>query len=440
MRKALLVGLLSLTASCLYFNAVYDANQAYDEALRLQQDGEDAMARVRFDTVIAITGRIVTDHSDTKYAAPAAVLKARSELALQRSESAAASASQARALTTVPRLSSTAMGLEGVAKRLLGDLPGADSALTMALSGDIDESDRALFLFHRGMARLESGDRDLAAADLAESGVKAAEASTGQLDLAEALSEVGQYESSTALTVELMRVNRFANYRPGMLQHLDSLARRAPLLLDSALALELDEPGLAETKLAALYYYRGRSLEHAGRPGAVAMYDSARAASAQSRYATAASYRAGRLRIFQAREPSDIVATRSIMQQAANTLDRAIAVDARRLNERVILFSNLVDAYESRGATAAEAALRAAEIAGVDLAAPSVRVSVDGQGHLRGASLFGHAGRCLGRRPRAGDGCGPTTHAIGASVERPLSHQHRGPRARRRGGLRVCPG
>lgn len=372
MRKTLLVGLLSLTASCLYFNAVYDANQAYDEALRLQRDGDDGTARVRFDTVIAITGRIVTDHSDTKYAAPAAVLKARSELALLRSESAAASASQARALTSEPRLSSTATGLEGVARRLLGDLPAADSALSLALSGDIDESDRALFLFHRGMTRLESGHRDLAAADLAESGVQAAEASTGQLELAEALSEVGQYESSTALTVELMRENRFANFRPGMLLHLDSLARRAPLLLDSALALELREPGLAETKLSALYYYRGRSLEHAGHPNAVVMYDSARTASARSRYATAASYRAGRMRLLQAREPADIVATRSMLEQAANTLDPAISVDAKRLNEQVIQFSNLVGAYESRGATAAEAALRAAEIAGVDLAAPSV--------------------------------------------------------------------
>jgi hypothetical protein len=373
MKKAhLLVGLLSLTASCLYFNAVYDANEAYDEALRLQRDGEDAAARVSFDTVIAITGRIVADHADTKYAASAALLKSRSELALKRSESAAQSASQVSALTSDPVLLSTALGLEGVARQLLGEPAIADSALTAALAGEIEEADRALFLFHRGMARLESGHRDLAAADLAESGVQAAQASSGQLDLAEALSEVGQFESSTALTVELMRENRFANYGPGLLLHLDSLARRAPMLLDSALAVELEEPGLADTKLSVFYYYRGRSREHAGDASAVVMYDSARTAATRSRYATVASYRAARMLLLQAEEPADIVATRSILEQAANTLDPAISVDARRLNDRVILFSNLVDAYESRGATAAEAALRAAEIAGGDLAAPGV--------------------------------------------------------------------
>lgn len=373
MKKAhLLVGLLSLTASCLYFNAVYDANEAYDQALRYQRDGEDASARVRFDTVIAITGRIVTDHADTKYAAPAAVLKARSEIALLRFESAVVSAAEARALASDPVTRSTATGLEGVAHRLLGEPAMADSALTAALAGPIEEADRALFLFHRGLVRLESGHRDLASADLAESGVQAAQASTGQLDLAEALSEVGQYESSARLTMALMRENRFANYRPGLLLHLDSLARRAPRLLDSALTLELDEPGLAATKLSALYYYRGRSRGHAGDPSALVMYDSSRVAASRSRYATAASYRSARIRLLQAQAPGDIVATRSLLEQAASTLDPAISVDARRLNESVILFSNLVEAYESRGATAAEAALRAAEIAGGDLAAPGV--------------------------------------------------------------------
>jgi hypothetical protein len=367
------VGLLSLTASCVYFNSVYDVRNTYSEAVQLQRDGNQPGARVQFDSVIAMTDRIVSGHSDSKYAVSASLLKARAELANQLPAAAASTAESLPAFTNDERDLSTAAGLEGVARRQLGEYAAADSSLSQALAGDISDEDRALFLFHRGMARLEGGREDLAAEDLAATGIQSELSAEGRLDLARALSDVGQYAASAGLTATIIGENRFANFSQSLHLHLDTLARRAPAELDAMLASELDEPEQPDTKKSALYYFRGRAQEQIPDTAvALAMYDNARAAEERSRYGTAASYRAARLRILQASSPADIVGTQSILASAAGTLDREISVDARRLNERVILFSNLVAAYESRGSTAAEAALRAAEVAGGDLAATRV--------------------------------------------------------------------
>ena len=372
-RSHLTAVLLLLTTSCIYFNAMYDARLAYSEALRLQRDGEEAPARVRFDSVISMTDRIVRDHSDSKYAASAALLKARSELANGRPEAAARTAAGMHALTDDPRALATAAGLEGVALRQLGFASAADSVLARALAGDASDDDRALFLFHRGMARLDLGRASEAAEDLAETGIRGELSEVVRLDLARALASVGRFESSARLTAELVRSKRFANFGRALLMQVDTLARQAPLILDSALVVELAQPDQPDTKLGALYYFRGRAREYATDTlGALAMYDSARVAAERGRYGIAASYHAARLRILGATTPADIIATRSYLESAAATLDPALTRDALRLRERVDLFSNLVSAYEGRGSTAAEAALRAAEIAGGDLSVPRV--------------------------------------------------------------------
>ena len=372
-RLQLIVGLLSLTVSCVYFNAVYDAQNTYAEAVQLQRDGKDATARVQFDSVIAITDRIVTDHPDSKYAASAALMKARAELARRLHEAAVETASGISAYTDDERNLDTAAGIEGVARRLLGDFSGADSSLTRALAGNISDEDRALFLFHRGMARMESGRPDLAAQDLAATGIQTELSTDGRLDLAKALSDVGQYAASARLTAALVQENRFANFTQAMHVHLDTLARRAPATLDSTLAEQLEEADLPDTKRSALYYFRGRSSEHAADTlAALEMSDSARAGMERSRYGTSASYRGARLRILRAAYPGDIVNTQTALQTAATMLNRETSADVLRLRERVTLFSNLVAVYESRGSTAAEAALRAAEIAGGDLSADRV--------------------------------------------------------------------
>lgn len=367
------VGLLCLTASCVYFNAVYDVRNTYSEAVRFEREGNNSAARVRYDSVIAMTERIITNHPDSKYAVSASFMKARAEIARQLPEAAANTAMGIATLTDNERDLSTADGILGIARRQLGELPAADSTLSLALAGDIAGDDRAVFLFHRGMVRLEAGQPDLAAEDLAATGIQSELSIDRQLDLAQALSEVGQYVASARLTASLVRNNRFASFGQGLHMHLDSLARRAPMILDSTLAVELNASDPSDTKRSALYYFRAYSAERMSDTlTALARYDSARTWDERGRYGTSASYRSARLRILQSVVPSDIVGTQSSLALAATTSDRGLAVDARRLNERVTLFSNLVSAYESRGSTAAEAALRAAEVAGGDLNASRV--------------------------------------------------------------------
>jgi hypothetical protein len=317
-----------------------------------------------------MTQRIISNHPESKYAVSASLMKARAELANELAVAAANTASGVSVFAPDQKDLDTAAGLEGMARRQLGEYSAADSSLSQALAGDISDEDRALFLFNRGMARLESGQPDRAAEDLAATGIQSELSTEGRLDLARALADVGQYSASARLTGTLIRGDRFGSFGQGLHLQLDTLVRRAPAILDSTLAVELDEPDQEDTKRSALYYFRGRASEYSSDTlTALAMYDSSRASDERGRYGSRASYRAARLRILQASKPSDIVETQPFLASAATTPDREILRDARRLNERVAVFSNLVGAYESRGSTAAEAALRAAEIAGGELSA-----------------------------------------------------------------------
>ncbi|TFG64020.1 MAG: hypothetical protein E4H28_05705, partial [Gemmatimonadales bacterium] len=268
------VGLLSLTASCVYFNSMYDAQNTYAEAVQIQRDGIQATARVQFDSVIAITERIVSGHPESKYAASASLMKTRAELANQLPAAAANTAMGMSALSDKKRDLDTAAGLEGVARRQLDELAAADPLLSQALAGEISDEDEALFLFHRGMARLESGRTDQAAEDLAATGIQSELSMEGRLDLARALSDVGQYAASARLTGALVRENKFANFEQSLHVQLDTLARRAPVILDSTLAIELDQPEQPDSKRSALYYFRGRSREQISDTlAALQMYD-----------------------------------------------------------------------------------------------------------------------------------------------------------------------
>jgi len=148
--------ILGLVAGCVYFNAMYDANREYDEGIRALQERSQLSARVKFDSVIAKTGRIIEDHPDSKYADDAALLKTRSELHNQQWESAVESSRIAAELSDDAGQAALADGLGAVALRQLGETAEADSLLTRALDAGVEGDDRALFLFERGLC-LPSG-------------------------------------------------------------------------------------------------------------------------------------------------------------------------------------------------------------------------------------------------------------------------------------------
>ncbi|MGD8496374.1 MAG: hypothetical protein PVF05_09315 [Gemmatimonadales bacterium] len=357
--------------SCVYFNSMYDANQDYELAVKRSREGREVEARTRYDSVIAITDRIVKEHPESEYAAPAALLKARSEIARRLWESAAATAARVPALTSDSSMIGVAAGLEGIARRADAqgaELREAERLLTRALESGPSAEDSAQFLFHRGLARLDLGDAEAAAADLEAVSSKERLSADVQLDLARGLADVGQYDRAIQLTEGLIAGNRYANFGPGMDAHLDSLVRRAPDALFTALGHELDVPDPTGTKLALLHYYRGYAREIAGDPeGALAEYDLAREGSGRGRYAAEANYRWARLRIEEARTPDDVLATRDALRATQGIIEADVVERVQRLSSAVIEFGHLVDAYETRGATAAEAALRAAELAGSEL-------------------------------------------------------------------------
>jgi hypothetical protein len=327
----------------------------------------------------------VRDHPESKHAAPAAILKARSELARQQWEAAARTAADIATLTDDPRLLATAAGLEGSAIRRLATLPGleeeedasadqmgvADSLLTVALAEDLTGEARAAFLMERGQVRLARGQAEAAAIDLEDASGQSELNSAVRLDLARGLADVEQYEASVRLADGLIRQNTFANLAPGERALLDTLVRRDPSRLADAFERQIDEGNLTETRRTLLAHYSGRGLEAAGdTAGALSMYDRAR--EGQGRDAAEARYRWARLRIRGAVSPDDIIATREPLLLAQGIGDPLAAGDAARLRALVEEFSRLVDAYRSRGSTAAEAALRAAELAGAELSSPRV--------------------------------------------------------------------
>jgi tetratricopeptide (TPR) repeat protein len=374
-RRVLLVTALLLSASCVYYNTMYDAKRAYDRAVEQRRAGQRVRANVEYDSVIARTGRLVTRHPDSKHAAPAALLKARAEIARDnRWEEAAETAAGVSDLTDDPRLLGIAAGLEGIARSRLDEFEDAERLLTRGLGAEPSDEDRALFHFYRGIIRLELGRPELAAEDLAEASRQERLTPEVRLDLARGLSDAGREEEAMRVTDELVREDRmgtFGGFGAAMDAHLDTLALRMPERLAAAFVEQLSEPDLTATKAALLQYYRGLSREESGDlDGAIATYDSARVL--EGRYAAEADYRAARLRIVAASRPSDIVDTRRRLVRAASIPEPAVAAEASRLGGAVEEFANLVEAYETRGGSAAEAALRAAEIAGGQLGARRV--------------------------------------------------------------------
>ena len=255
---------ISLLGGCVYFNAMYDATREYDAAMRSLQEQSSVTARVRFDSVIAKTGRIVEDHPGSKYAATAAILKTRSELHNQMWESAAVTSVRAEELAGDSKTRAVALGLRGVARRELGSYGEADSLLSLGLSEEVDADDRALFLFQRGLARQGLGRSDEAALDLGAAASAVELSPEGRLILSIALRDIGEYGRSADLAGQLL-VTSAANPRSPLYLHVDSLSVLAPDVVDSTAARLSDLSTLRATRRAALQYVRGRAHLNAGR-------------------------------------------------------------------------------------------------------------------------------------------------------------------------------
>jgi len=122
------------------------------------------------------------------------------------------------------------------------------------------------------------------------------------------------------------------------------------------------------TRLAAYDYLAGRARLNQGREqDALAAFDEAIEHAATSQAAGAAAYYAIELRLRAAMRPEDVTALLGLFSSARRVGEREMRDRAALWEGAAKEFEGLIAAYESRGASAAEAVLRAAEVARIDL-------------------------------------------------------------------------
>lgn len=360
---------ITLLGGCVYFNAMYDANREYDAALESLQEQSTVTARVQFDSVIAKTGRIIEDHPGSKYADDAAILKTRAELHSGLWESAAETAVQAEALAGSSESRAVAIGLRGVALREQGSDAEADSLLSLGLSADVPADDEAFFLFQRGLARQELGLSDQATLDLEAAASSVALSPEGSLSLSVALREIGEYRRSADVVSRLL-VTANPNPQSPLYMHVDSLGVLSPSVVDSMAAALLTEPAVQATRRAAYYFISGRArLSEDREQDALVSFDAAIAEAPSSQAAADAAFYAIELRLRDASNPDDVTALLTTYPVARRAGERKKRDRVTRWENASSEFEGLIAAYESRGASAAEAILRAAEVAQIDLEA-----------------------------------------------------------------------
>ena len=368
MRSARLLT-LAVVGGCVYFNAMYDANREYDAALKSLQEQSEVAARVQFDSVIAKTGRVIEDHPDSKYADDAAILKARAELHSQMWESAVETSIQAEAFAGSARNRAVAVGLRGVAQRELGSDGEADSLLSIGLSGDIAADDEALFLFQRGLARQALGLSDQAAIDLEAAANSVDLTFEGSLSLTIALRDIGEYGRSAEVAARLLDTAN-PNPQDPLYLHVDSLATLAPSTVDSMVAVLITAAVVPSTRMAAYYLVSGRAkLSRGLEQEALTAFDAAVGEAASSQAAADAAWYATELRLRDATRPEDVTALLGSYPLARRASRSEMRERANRWESASAEFEGLIAAYEGRGASAAEAILRAAELARIDLQA-----------------------------------------------------------------------
>ncbi len=371
---------LLFAAGCVYFNTLYNANMEYDSAQRAIRSGDPVTARRSLDSVIAKTDRIIAEHPGSKYADDAAILNARSQLELIRlfpslntESTRRAIASRARMVSETSsdsRLRRVATGLLGEVAYAGGELEVADSLLSVALDGELNEADRIDFYVTRGRVRLDLGQTAEAEEDLRAAVDEGTASPEVRLDLARTLTRLGEYDDALATLGPLL--SREQQPSVGVKAVADSLVQRAPRqsidTFDSLSELSSATP----TQRALFAYYVGRGYQRLGvRDSALAAYDAADELAPNTRSALAALYYGSRWRIETATTASEVLDLASPLQRtavrASDVMDSAAVLYAG-----VQSFGNWMNVFESRGVTESAALLRAAEVAVNQLRAPAV--------------------------------------------------------------------
>lgn len=156
----------AVACSCVYFNALYNANDLFDRGRSEIAQGNTSTGRSLLARSIEKAEKIVAEHPDSRWADDAQRLIAEARLLREEWEEAATAAERLLQLAGSRPDSAAAAAYLGSAAVELGDHARAESLLTRALAVVEDPDRRAEMLFQRGRARARLGDLAGADADL----------------------------------------------------------------------------------------------------------------------------------------------------------------------------------------------------------------------------------------------------------------------------------
>ena len=151
--------LASMVAGCGYFNALYNAERRFDDAERLRQDGQVALARSAYEESLLKAAASYRSHPRGRWADDALFLIGRAHFALQQDREAAAAMERVVTGSGDRRLRGSAAAYVGAASvrggRPAQALAWLDTALVLLRPGDREAGFAQLWL---GRARLGTGD------------------------------------------------------------------------------------------------------------------------------------------------------------------------------------------------------------------------------------------------------------------------------------------
>jgi len=340
-----------LASGCAYLNTLYNAEQAYEEGVRIRGDADSlpAPAREAFDRAIEKSAIVLSRHPDSRYVDDALLLLARSLAEVERYDDAART--YRRYLTRFPDGDEYVRARFELARveRLRGEHPAARVALD-GLLGEVEGDLRAEILYERALVALETDRHDEATVSfetLLEERPEWAREHAVAVRFADAKVAAGQWRDA---------MTAYRSYADGAPD--PGIQRESALRLSRALAregrheeaLEILDDLLATTSLpdsveAVVQVERGTSLEaREAWKEAEDAYREATGLAPGTEVGARAAYGRGRIvwRVLGQREAAQEILLDAFIHAPSSVWGDSARSDARAL-ERLIHYRRIVD-------------------------------------------------------------------------------------------------
>jgi tetratricopeptide (TPR) repeat protein len=214
-RAAAWAAAVAVASGCVYYNGMYNARHAEQEALRYERQGRAAEARDQWLRAVTHAESVATRHPNSEWAEEALLLSGRGSIHIGDFGAAAVALERAARLARTPAQRAEALVQLGRANIALGRFVMARADLDSALAVPPREPGEALLL--RGRALRELGESAAALADFAASSDPRAPAERARIHLAR--------RDTAAALAQLDALAATPSYDEGVwLSALDSLA------------------------------------------------------------------------------------------------------------------------------------------------------------------------------------------------------------------------